>query len=176
MLLLSRCCEARWYYYGGGRVYFCSIGMLLVAGLSITDMDLTNGSRSVPRYGSISLRSVYESAASFISGLRSPTNYCAATRTGTASAFGPGTIRREGRGIGLDHVVGVHRAIDLELLHMRLGHPGIEAMDPLCMDDWLRLESSHQATSVYPDIESTSVSGWSYCLCCPSRINLLHLH
>lgn len=36
-----------------------------MAGLSITDMDLTNGSRSVPRYGSISLRSVYESAASF---------------------------------------------------------------------------------------------------------------
>lgn len=110
-----------------------------MAGLSITDMDLTNGSRSVPRYGSISLRSVYESAASFISGLGSPTNYCAATRTGTASAFGPGTIRREGRGIGLDHVVGVHRGIDLELLHMRLGHPGIEAMDLLCMDHWLRL-------------------------------------
>lgn len=83
---------------------------------------LTNGSRSVPRYGSISLRSVYESAASFISGVGSPTNYCAATRTGTAlgfaavvgavstnddstaaagpvtaSAFGPGTIRREER-------------------------------------------------------------------------------
>lgn len=55
-----------------------------MAGLYITDMDLTNGSRSVPRYGSISLRSVYESAASFISGLGSPTNYCAATRTGTA--------------------------------------------------------------------------------------------
>lgn len=34
-----------------------------MAGLSITDMDLTNGSRSVPRYGSISLRSVYESGA-----------------------------------------------------------------------------------------------------------------
>ncbi len=56
-----------------------------MAGLSITDMDLTNGSRSVPRYGSISLRSVYESAASFLSGVGSPTNYCAATRTGTAS-------------------------------------------------------------------------------------------
>ena len=41
--------------------------------------------------------------------------------------------------IGLDHVVGVHRGIDLELLHMRLGHPGIEAMDLLCMDHWLRL-------------------------------------
>ena len=41
--------EARWCYYGGGRVYFCSIGMLLVAGLSITDMDLTSGSHSVPR-------------------------------------------------------------------------------------------------------------------------------
>lgn len=27
-------------------------------------------------------------------------------------------------GIGLDHVVGVHGGIDLELLHMRLGHPG----------------------------------------------------
>jgi hypothetical protein len=39
-------------------VYFCSIGFLLVAGLSITDMDLTNGSRSVPRYGSISLGSM----------------------------------------------------------------------------------------------------------------------
>lgn len=76
MLLLSRCSEARWCYYGGGRVYFCSIGMLLVAGLSITDMDLTNGSRSVPRYRSISLRSVYESAASFISGVGSPTNSC----------------------------------------------------------------------------------------------------
>lgn len=97
-----------------------------MAGLSITDMDLTNGSRSVPRYRSISLRSVYESAASFISGVGSPTNYCAATRTGTASAFGPGTIRRGG--IGLDHVVGVHWGIDLELLHMRLGRPGIEAM------------------------------------------------
>ena len=48
--------------------------ILLVAGLSITDMDLTNGSRSVPRYRSISLRSVYESAASFISGVGSPTN------------------------------------------------------------------------------------------------------
>lgn len=94
-----------------------------MAGLSITDMDLTNGSHSVPRYRSISLRSVYESAASFISGVGSPTNYCAATRTGTASAFGPGT-----GGIGLDHVVGVHWGIDLELLHMRLGHPGIEAM------------------------------------------------
>lgn len=57
----------------------------LVAGLSITDMGLTNRSRSVPRYGSISLRSVYESAASLISGVGSPTNYCAATRTGTAS-------------------------------------------------------------------------------------------
>lgn len=34
-----------------------------MAGLSITDMDLTNRSRSVPRYGSISLRSVYESVA-----------------------------------------------------------------------------------------------------------------
>lgn len=98
-----------------------------MAGLSITDMDLTNGSRSVPRYGSISLRSVYESAASFISGVGSPTNYCAATRTGTASAFGPGTIRREEGGIGL------------ELLHIRLGYPGIEAMDLLCMDHWLRL-------------------------------------
>lgn len=45
----------------------------LVAGLSITDMDLTNRSRSVPRYGSISLRSVYESAASlfFSNGCRS---------------------------------------------------------------------------------------------------------
>lgn len=86
-----------------------------MAGLSITDMDLTKGSRSVSRSRSISLRSVYESAASFISGLGSPTNYCAATRTG------PGTIRRGGvyrsrsRGWG----------IDLELLHMRLGHPGI---------------------------------------------------
>jgi len=26
--------------------------------------------------------------------------------------------------MGLDHVVGVHGGIDLELLHMRLGHPG----------------------------------------------------
>lgn len=41
--------------------------------------------------------------------------------------------------MGLDHVVGVHWAIDLELLHRRLGHPGIEAMDLLCMDHWLRL-------------------------------------
>ena len=48
-------------------------------------MDLTNGSRSVPRYGSISLRSVYESAASLISGVGSPTNYCAATRLFTYS-------------------------------------------------------------------------------------------
>ena len=117
------------YYYpdaaklGGAR----GKGLLLlhrhafVAGLSITDMDLTNRSRSVPRYGSISLRSVYESVASFLSGLGSPTNYCPATRTGTASgsaavvgavstnddstaaagpvtasAFGPGTIRRGG--------------------------------------------------------------------------------
>lgn len=46
-----------------------------MAGLSITDMDLTNGSRSVPRYGSISLRSVYESAASFISGVGLPFHY-----------------------------------------------------------------------------------------------------
>lgn len=57
-----------------------------MAGLSITDMDLTKGSRSVPRYGSISLRSVYESAASFISGVGF-SNYCAATRTGTAFGF-----------------------------------------------------------------------------------------
>ena len=41
----------------------------MAAGLSIIDMDLTNGYCSVPRYGSILLRSVYESAASFISGL-----------------------------------------------------------------------------------------------------------
>lgn len=39
--------------------------------------------------------------------------------------------------MGLDHVVGVHRGIDLYPLHMRLGHPGIEAMDLLCMDHWL---------------------------------------
>lgn len=46
---------------------------------------------------------------------------------------------KEELGMGLDHVVGVHWAIDLELLHRRLGHPGIEAMDLLCMDHWLRL-------------------------------------
>lgn len=63
-----------------------------MAGLSITDMDLTNGSRSVPRYGSISLRSVYESAASFFSGLGSPTNYCAATRTGQLTAAVVGAV------------------------------------------------------------------------------------
>ena len=93
--------------------------MLFVAGLSITDMDLTNRSRSLSRSRSISLRSVYESAASFISGLGSPTNALQQTRTG-----GPVTIQRGGvyrsrsRGWG----------IDLELLHMRLGHPGIYAM------------------------------------------------
>jgi len=71
------------YYYpdaaklGGARgMGLLLLRMLLVAGLSITDMDLTNGSRSVPRYRSISLRSVYESAASFISGVGSPTNSC----------------------------------------------------------------------------------------------------
>ena len=31
---------------------------------------------------------------------------------------------KEELGMGLDHVVGVHGGIDLELLHMRLGHPG----------------------------------------------------
>lgn len=46
---------------------------------------------------------------------------------------------KEELGIGLDHVVGVHRGIDLELLHIRLGHPGIEAMDLLRMDHWPRL-------------------------------------
>lgn len=40
---------------------------------------------------------------------------------------------------GLDNVVGMLRGIDLELLHMRLGNLGIEAMDLLCMDHWLRL-------------------------------------
>ncbi|KAK4840074.1 hypothetical protein QYF36_027159 [Acer negundo] len=69
----------------GGAIMAGEGSTPLVAGLSITDMGLTNRSRSVPRYGSISLRSVYESAASLISGVGSPTNYCAATRTGTAS-------------------------------------------------------------------------------------------
>lgn len=100
-----------------------------MAGLSITDMDLTKGSRSVSRSRSISLRSVYESAASFISGLGSPTNYCAATRTG------PGTIRRGC--IGLDHVVGVsiwsYCICDWVTQVFEL------CMDPLCMDHWLRL-------------------------------------
>lgn len=49
------------------------------------------------------------------------------------------TKEGEGRGIGLDHVVGVHWGINLELLHMRLGHPGIKAIDLLCIDHWLRL-------------------------------------
>ncbi|KAI9174044.1 hypothetical protein LWI28_010924 [Acer negundo] len=69
----------------GGAIMAGEGSTPLVAGLSITDMGLTIRSRSVPRYGSISLRSVYESAASLISGVGSPTNYCAATRTGTAS-------------------------------------------------------------------------------------------
>lgn len=56
---------------------------LLPIWTSLTGLILYLGKRS------ISLRSVYESAASFISGVGSPTNYCAATRTGTASAFGP---------------------------------------------------------------------------------------
>ncbi|GAU19279.1 hypothetical protein TSUD_335640 [Trifolium subterraneum] len=45
------------------------------------------GSTSAPNAGW--QVAVYESAASFISGVGSPTHYCAATRTGTASAFGP---------------------------------------------------------------------------------------
>lgn len=32
------------------------------------------------------------------------------------------------------------RGLDLELLHMRLGNLGIEAMDLLCLDHWLRRE------------------------------------
>lgn len=37
-------------------------------------------------------------------------------------------------------MVGMLRGLDLELLHMRLGNLGIEAMDLLCLDHWLRRE------------------------------------
>ncbi|GLJ25798.1 hypothetical protein SUGI_0493980 [Cryptomeria japonica] len=56
-------------------------------------------------------------------------------------------IRRNSGFKGLDHVVGMLRGLDLELLHMRLGNLGIEAMDLLCLDHWLRPKESRSRSS-----------------------------
>lgn len=76
----------------------------------------------------------------------------------------------EGRGIGLDHVVGVHWAIDLELLHRRLGHPGIEAMDLLGL---LYRESHHLSLAL--DMEGMLLPFHFYRFCLDQQLTQPYL-